>query len=153
MHVLFDVSVIAKGVDGILEIIGGALLFFVSPQHLSSLVQALTQHELSEDPHDAIATHLLNGAQHLTAGEKSFAAAYLLWHGVVKVALIAGLLMKRRWAYPAAEIAFTIFLIYQFYRYAHTHSTGLLLLSVLDVLVIILTWFEYRRLTATNGFA
>ena len=35
-----------------LEIIGGLLLLTISHPHLSALVGQLTQHELSEDPHD-----------------------------------------------------------------------------------------------------
>ena len=82
-----------------------------------------------------------------------FAAAYLLWHGVVKVGLVAALLLKRRWAYPAAIIAFFLFLVYQLYRYTHTRSPALLALSIVDVIVITLTWIEYKRLKAIHGFA
>jgi uncharacterized membrane protein len=39
------------------------------------------------------------------------------------------------------------------YRYLHTRSPELLALSIVDVFVIALTWLEYRRLRATNGFA
>jgi len=31
VQLLFDIGIITKGIDGALEIIGGALLFFVSP--------------------------------------------------------------------------------------------------------------------------
>jgi uncharacterized membrane protein len=147
-HILFEISVISKGVDGVLEVIGGVLLFFVSPAHIQSAVRMLTQHELSQDPHDAIATHLLNGAQHLTSGVETFAAIYLLWHGVVKVGLVTALLLKKRWAYPVAIVAFALFLVYQLYRYSHTHSSWLLVLSILDIVVIVLTWLEYKRLFA-----
>jgi uncharacterized membrane protein len=69
VHVLFDISVISKGVDGALEIVGGALLYLVSPAHLHSLVRMLTQHELSEDPNDFLAGYLLQAAQHLSTDE------------------------------------------------------------------------------------
>ena len=153
VHVLFDLSVIGKGIDGVLEIVGGVLLFFVAPDRIYSVLQVLTQHELSEDPRDLVATYLLNSTQHLTRGVTMFAAVYLLWHGAVKVGLVAALLLKRRWAYPAAIAAFSLFLVYQLYRYTHTHSPGLMALSILDVLVIILTWIEYKRLQAIHGFA
>lgn len=151
-HFFFRLSVIAKGIDGALEIAGGILLLFFSPDRISTIIQTLTQHELSEDPRDLIANYLLNSAHNLTKGVTMFAAAYLLWHGMVKAGLVAGLLLKRRWAYPAAIVAFLIFVVYQLYRYLHTHSISLLALSVVDVLVIILTWIEYRRLTAIHGF-
>jgi uncharacterized membrane protein len=153
IHVFFNLSVIAKGIDGALEIVGGVLLFFVSPDRINAVIRVLTQHELSEDPGDLIATYLLNSTHHLTKGVTMFAAAYLLWHGVVKVGLVAALLLKRRWAYPAAIVAFFLFLGYQLYRYTHTHSPALLALSIADVVVIILTWIEYKRLKAIHGFA
>ncbi len=153
IHVLFDLSVIAKGVDGALEIVGGILLFYISPDRISAIIQVLTQHELSEDPNDIVATYLFNSTHSLTKGVTTFAAVYLLWHGIVKAGLVAGLLLKRRWAYPAAIVAFFLFVVYQLYRYTHTHSATLLVLSVLDVFVIILTWIEYKRLNTIHGFA
>ena len=153
VHLFFDISVIGKGVDGVLEIIGGAALLFISPMKIHSLVRVLTQHELSEDPHDLIATYLLNGTQHLAEGAQGFAASYLLWHGLVKVVLVTALLLKRRWAYPSAILAFVLFLVYQLYRYSHTRSPELLVLSVVDVVVIALTWLEYQRLRRAHAFA
>jgi uncharacterized membrane protein len=153
IHVLFDLSVIGKGIDGVLEIVGGALIFLVSPDRIHSVIQVLTQHELSEDPRDQIATYILSSTHHLTSGVTMFAAAYLLWHGAVKVGLVAALLLKRRWAYPVAIVAFFLFLVYQLYRYTHAHSPELLALSIVDVLVITLTWIEYERLKAIHGFA
>jgi uncharacterized membrane protein len=152
-HILFDLSVIGKGVDGVLETIGGVLLFFVNSTQIHTVVRVLTQHELSEDPHDLVATYLLNSTQHLASGAQTFAAVYLLWHGLVKVALVTGLLLRRRWAYPTAIWAFLLFLLYQLYRYMHTRAPELLVLSVLDVVVITLTWLEYKRLRAWHGFS
>ncbi len=148
VHLLFDVGVITKGVDGALEMIGGTLLFFVSPDQLRHVARILTLHELTEDPHDIVANYLLHASQRLSPSVTTFGAIYLLWHGAVKVGLVAALLLRLRWAYPAAIVAFLAFLVYQISRYAHTHAPELLVLSVLDVLVILLTWLEYRRLGA-----
>ena len=51
-HRLFQVAVVVKGIDGVLEFIGGVLLLFVSPTALHRLVIMLTQHELAEEPDD-----------------------------------------------------------------------------------------------------
>lgn len=146
VHRLFVLGVIAKGVDGVLETIGGILLWVARPGQIEGLVRLLTQHELSEDPHDLIANMLLRGAHHFSGDVKLFGAIYLLSHGAVKIGLVAALLRGRHWAYPAAIAVFVAFLAYQLYRYTHTHSVWLLVLSVLDVFVIALTWLEYRRL-------
>jgi len=152
-HILFDISVVTKGLDGALEILGGVLLILFNPTQIHSLIRALTEHELSEDPRDLVATYLRNSTQHLAAGTQAFAASYLLWHGIVKVILVTALLLKRRWAYPTAIVAFLLFLLYQLYRYSHTRAPELLALSILDVFVIGFTWLEYKRLRARHGFA
>jgi uncharacterized membrane protein len=153
LHILFLIGVIGKGIDGVLETFGGFLLFVVTPGQIQSLAQALTLHELSKDPNDLLATYVLNSAGGLSAETERFAATYLLWHGAVKIVLVAALLRKLRWGYVAGIAAFSVFLVYQIYRYLHTRSPELLALSVVDVFVIALTWFEYERLRATDGFA
>ena len=153
VHALFAMSVIMKGVDGALEIVGGALLCLVNPARLSALVRRLTQHELSEDPHDLLAGALLHAVQHLSADTQLFAAVYLVGHGLIKVGLVIALLQQRVWAYPAAIGAFVLFLVYQLSRYTHTSSAWLLVLSVVDVCVIVITWLEYKRLRTVHALA
>ena len=58
---------------------------------------------------------------------------------MVKVVLVWALLRRYLWAYPIGIAAFSLFLVYQLYRYSHTHSTWLLVLSLLDVAVVVLT--------------
>jgi uncharacterized membrane protein len=68
---------------------------------------------------------------------------YLLTHGLVKAALCVLLWMNKLWAYPLAIAVFSAFSVYQVYRYSHTHSTFLLLLTAFDVAIVYLTWEEY----------
>lgn len=146
IHRAFEVGVGLKGLDGALEIIGGLLLLTITPRHVSTLVLQLTQHELSEDPHDLVAGYLVRLSAGVTVKGQLFGAAYLLTHGVVKLALVAALLKRRLWAYPAAIGIFALFGAYQVYRYTFTHSWYLILLTILDVVVIALTWLEYTKL-------
>ena len=150
IHILFDIGVIGKAVDGLLEIVGGGLLFFVNPAQLNWTVRVVTQHELSEDPHNFLARFLVRSVQQLSPATKVFAAVFLLWHGAVKVVLVWALLRKQWWAYPLAIVAFGLFLVYQIYRYLHTSSLWLLALSILDLFVIVLTWLEYKRLRTSH---
>ena len=45
-----------------------------------------------------------------------------------------------------ALVLFTFFIVYQLHRYTLTHSVSLLLITVVDLVVIGLTWHEYRYL-------
>ena len=49
-HKSFKIGILVKGIDGVLEIMGGILLVFLNPSRLNKLVVLLTQHELLEDP-------------------------------------------------------------------------------------------------------
>ncbi len=142
----FRIGVLLKGIDGALEVVGAALPLFVRPDQVMHLVWRLTRHELSEDPHDLVATHLVRAAGHLTAGGELFASLYLLVHGVLKLWLVWALLRSKLWAYPIAMAVFTLFGAYQMVRWSRSHSALMLGLTVLDVFVILLTWAEYRRL-------
>ena len=68
----FDIGILFKGLDGVLEIVGGPLVFFVTPQTIRRVIIVLTQHELSEDPRDVIASHLVRLASHFSASSQAF---------------------------------------------------------------------------------
>lgn len=141
----FEIALILKGLDGVLEVIGGLLLLFISTARFDSWVVALTQHELSEDPNDFIANQLLTASGHLSDGGQAFAAFYLLAHGVVKVVLVAAVMKDKLWAYPWM-IAFLIaFIGYQCYLMAVNPTIGIALLTIFDVLMIWLTYREYVK--------
>ena len=145
LHKSFLVTLVLKGALSSLEILGGVLLFFVSPAMINHLVSVLTQHELSEDPHDILISHLVLWSQHFSVSSQMFAGMYLLSHGVVKLFIVVSLWKRKLWAYPAGIAFFLIFIAYQVYRYQHTHSMGLIVLTVFDIILIYLTSVEYRQ--------
>ena len=145
-EVLFLVSMWVKGLDGLLEIIGGFALFAVSPSFILRIVRLLTQDEIAEDPRDLVANALRHAAGGLTFATEHFMAIYLLVHGVVKFALVWALLTRVLIAYPMSIAIFAGFIGYQLYRYTFTHGAGLLALSAFDFLVIGLIFLEYRAL-------
>ena len=141
----FNVALLLKGLDGLLELIGGIVLLVVSPDTINHLAQNLTQHELSQDPHDFWSHHLL----HLTGNlhhTQTFGALYLLTHGVVKLVIVVGLLRREHWAYYVAFVFLGGFVVYQIYRLTYDPSVGLALLTVFDLFIIWLTWREFMRM-------
>jgi uncharacterized membrane protein len=141
----FNVALILKGLDGLLELLGGILLIVVSPETINRLARSLTQHELSEDPHDFVARHLLRLTANLH-NTQTFGALYLLTHGLVKIVIVIGLLRREHWAYYVAFIFLGGFVIYQVYRMTYAPTVGLALLTVFDLFIIWLTWRDYRRM-------
>ncbi|MDA8088921.1 MAG: DUF2127 domain-containing protein [Nitrospiraceae bacterium] len=151
LHKGFEIGILLKFIDGILELIGGLSLVWLNPQTLQKFVWTITRHELSEDPNDLIAGFLLRSAQHFSVSSKLFGAVYLLLHGFIKVGLVLSIWRRKLWSYPAAIAFFFLFVVYQMYRYTHSRSAWLILLSALDVIVIFLTWAEYRNLKQKAG--
>ncbi len=146
LHLVFVVTLWTKAAFAVGEVVSGIATWFVSKELLLRWTVALTREELAEDPRDLVANSLLHMAQHLSIGARTFAAVYLLAHGVVKLWLVVGLLRRRLWYYPAAIAVFFGFIAYQVYRYTFTGSVLLLFLTALDLVVVVLTWHEWRYL-------
>jgi len=139
----FDAGVLFKGAEGLFEIVAGVWLAF-DPGVLHSLIFRLTAKELLHYPEDRIACALRHFAEELGTGRHTFATVYLVAHGVVKVALAAGLLRNQRWAFPFGIVTLLAFAGYQAYRFTHTHSLLLPVLSAVDVAIAWLVWREWR---------
>ncbi|MBX4211874.1 DUF2127 domain-containing protein [Candidatus Pacearchaeota archaeon] len=146
LQTLFKIGIIYKGITAVLELIAGTLLLFISQNTITRAVISLTQEEIAEDSRDFIANHLLQAASYLSLSIKIFIALYLIAHGIVKLYLMYGLIKKRQSAYPISIAFFTIFLLYEFYRYELNHSAWLIVLMILDVIFISLLLHEYRRI-------
>ncbi|MDQ2954743.1 MAG: DUF2127 domain-containing protein [Pseudomonadota bacterium] len=144
LHRAFEIGLILKGIFALLEILAGIVAYFISQNFLLNLVRAVFHEELEGDPHDFVANFLIHSAQNFSVSTQLFTSVYLLGHGVIKAVLIAGLLRGKLGYYPAAIVVFMLFVVYQIYRYSITYSIWLLLITLLDIVVIWLTWHEYR---------
>ena len=142
---LFVLGIIGKGLDALGEVIGGILLLVVRPSQLTSFISVLTQDELSEDPHEVLAQWLTRFADRINADTLAFGAIYLLAHGIVKGVLAIALLRNQLWAYPWMIVVLLSFIGYQVYRIIRSPTAGMIVLTVFDLLVTVLTVIEYRR--------
>ena len=141
----FQTSITLKGLDGLLEILGGFLFLGRNPARVNAIVAAITKGELLSDPHDFMATHLLHASQHMMGEARYFYFFYLASHGVAKVVLVVALWLNRMWAYPAMIVMLVAFIVYQLYRMTFAPSWFLVLLTLFDAVVIWLTWAEYKK--------
>jgi uncharacterized membrane protein len=144
IHQVFKVSVLLKGAHALIECLSGILLAFVDTDTIQDFASGIAQYGLSKDADDFVATHLLAWAQGFSLATKNFYALYLLSHGLIKVLLVVGLLRNKLWSYPASIVVLGVFIVYQLYRFSHTHGVGLILLSIFDIIVLGLIWHEYR---------
>ncbi|TCG05975.1 hypothetical protein BZM27_29675 [Paraburkholderia steynii] len=145
-HAAFRISLILKGAFATAEVAASIFAYIVEPRQVVELLKGITETELATDPQDFVANHLLHAAQHLSLGTQHFAAFYLLSHGIVKLWLIIGLWRRKSGYYPTAILIFSLFILYQIYRFILTHSPFLIAITILDGVVIWLTYIEYRQL-------
>ena len=142
---LFDASILLKGIFSLIELISGTLLLFITSNFLLKFIYFIFGHELLQDPTDILVNFLINLFSNPT-NLKILFAIYLIAHGIIKLGLILALWKEKLWAYPLSEIVFSLFIIYQIYRYTQHPSIFLILLTALDIFVIILIHLEYKIL-------
>jgi uncharacterized membrane protein len=126
--------VVLKGIHALIEIAGGIALYAFSTD---AIVAWLWEAGRSNDL-------VARFAHSFSPGEHEFYAFYLVSHGIVNMALVVGLLLRRLWSYPATFAVLTLFIAYQAYRYTYTQDVGLIAITIIDVVLIALTWHEYR---------
>lgn len=126
-HGLFEVTVFAKGISGVLEILSGAFLLFKRQTAARFMTAAL------------------NHSPGFSYSTQHFIAVYLLFYGAINIFLVVSLLRGRLWAYPVAIACFLIFTAYMFVRFLFNHSLVLSGFIVFDFFLIALTWLEYKR--------
>ncbi len=122
----FNFTIFLKAINGILEVSGGFVLLMFG-HSVERLVLSFTQYEIIDS-------------------SRYFISIYLLFHGLMNLFLVVALWKRRQWAFPVAIVLFLIFVTYQYYRFYHNHSINLLLVSILDSFIIVLTLLEYKRL-------
>lgn len=143
IHWMFDIAVALKAIDGVLEIVGGYFLVF-RPGWIGPAAVTWATTLLAHDPASRFAHVLSRWGGALTPDTEHFASSYLIAHGAAKVFIAWGLIREKLWAFPTALVVFGLLILYQLYRFAHTHSPVLAVLIALDIAVCYLIWREYR---------
>jgi uncharacterized membrane protein len=145
-HRLFQLGMIFKGVDGLIELVGGIALLAFGPTRLNHWVMNATQYELDENPHQFFAHFLSHHAHGFSPSGVHFAAFYLLFQGAVKLWLAEALLRERARVFPIAMALMSLFELYMIYRFALHPGTGVATLFVLNLIIIMLIWREWQQL-------
>lgn len=147
LNKIFNISLIIKGLNGASETIVGLLTLMTSQATINNLFFRAVKKELLEDPNDKLINFLAVHLTGISAGSKTFAAIYILGHGLLNIFLSIELYQKRHWAYLITIGVTVVFMLYQIYRFTHTQSTVLLALTIFDAAFVYLTIQKYKSLT------
>jgi uncharacterized membrane protein len=144
-HKIFTTSILLKAAVGVLEIVVGALFYFMSYEAINKIGEVLINEEIAENP-NSIFFHFLDTSFHsIFIYSKLFWAFLLLAHGITKVFLVGGLLRGKNWAYTVSAIIFSYFILDQAHR-LFVHPSFLLgIITVFDVFVVFAILYEYRQ--------
>jgi uncharacterized membrane protein len=122
----FKVSVLLKGAISLGEIATAIAVLFVPASYLSS--------------------PLFKFAQDTPVSAALYISIYLAVRGLIKVFLIWAMLKRQLWAYPASLVVLGLFVLYQLYQIATTHSIILIAFTLFDLVVMYFIWREYQVL-------
>jgi uncharacterized membrane protein len=145
-HRLYIITILAKGALGLIQLATAAAIYLGVLPQLPRLAKWLVEHEISEDPNDFFASHILALANIIPTSSPTFYTIYFSAHGLMHVTIVAALLWGARWAYHGAVIVLSGFIIYQLVEWFSVGGYMLLILSAIDLAVIYLTVRENRRL-------
>lgn len=139
---LFETGLILKGLDAVLEIVGGVILLF--PATVDKTATALLHHELLvavRHPHAAMLEHrAVLALQSATVAS----AAYLVAHGTAKVILIVAVFKDKRWGYQGLMGVLSVFAVVELARCFAEGSWAMFALALLDLLIVWLIVREFR---------
>jgi len=150
IHRFFEATILMKGFNGLWEIIVGVLFLFFKKETIHAAILVLANQEFIREGEDLASHYIKNQANTFSASIQYFIATYLLFYGVVNIFLVVSLLYGKLWAYPLAITLFTLFGLYQGYRWYTHGSTLLLFFIIFDAVLITLTFLEYQRVKKTR---
>lgn len=139
---VFKVTIILKGLDSLLEILGGVFFLLITRSAITGWAHDIAWGLFGHN--SAISRYIIHSSNDLAKSTLT-GALYLLVHGVVKVALVVLVLMNKLWAYPVFIGVILLFIAIQIYDLVGHLSVGVSLLSAFDALVIVLTWLEWQK--------
>lgn len=142
IHEIFVISLIIKGINSSLQIIGGSILLFT--HKVNAFITYLIDSEMLENPDDLFSKSIEHILIYISSHSHLYVSFYLLSHGIIKLILVISLLKNKLWAYPATIATVIFFIAYQLYRLTFGYSLFLILLTLFDLLVIWLTLHEYK---------
>ncbi len=139
---LFKGGVLIKAGIGLAEIAVGVIFVVLNQNAINTLASYLIPASLAGGSIEAV---IQSGLHDIFLYSNAFWAFIFLSHGVTKMVLTYGLLRDMIWAYIASLIVFSYFIINQIYNDVLHHSVALELITLFDIIVVFLIFYEYRQ--------
>ncbi len=146
MSILFKLSMWWRIIYGILRLILGTSLLRLNGQPLSEFIYTLMSHEITGRTTDAVLGKIYTLFETHDFTVTYFIAGYFIFWGSIDIVLSICLLKRIRTVFPIAMALVALFICYGAFRFTHTHSLILLFVIILDIGILYLMNYEYKRL-------
>ena len=143
---LFRIGMYWRIVYGFLRLVVATLLIQKIGTPVSQVLYSVWSGEQSEDPRDVFLNFFSSILGHFPYHVTYFLVSYLVFWGLVDIVLSISLLKHKLWAFPVTLSLIGLFVIYEIYRFFHTHSLLLLWIIIVDFVLMWLIRNEYRNL-------
>jgi uncharacterized membrane protein len=150
-HKIFEFGVLLKGLNGTWETLSGLLVLFLNKTNLDYWFSLLTYNEILEDPNDKLINFFATVLQNFSKETITFAAIYLIFHGILNLFLAVQLYRDKHWAYLLTTGVLMVSVFYQIYRINIHHSLILIAITIFDIIFVFLTWHEYKYHKENHG--
>jgi uncharacterized membrane protein len=144
-HRIFIAVLLGKAVLGTVQLVIGVALYFGILTYAPLIAGWLVRNELSEDPHDFLASKVMSLANMAPMTDATFYMTYFAAHGVLHLGVVAALLWGARWANHVAVVVLGLFVVFQLIEWLRMGGVLLLILTAIDLAVIYLTVREHRQ--------
>ncbi len=146
-HFAYIGTIAIKGIDGGIETLLGLIIWISGPSRWYAFLLHINAPELLEEPGNHHFIELIrSGANNLLHSSISFIVAYLVIHGVLKLALASVLLRGGgRWIYPVATAILVGFIGFMSWHLAGHWSNWVLGFALFDLMTLLLVLNEWRN--------
>lgn len=146
LQFLFFLSLIIKGIDGVVEVISGATLLFLGKTDVLNLLFDISQYDFLDISEDKAMRFVDHVSSVFTDYMKLFITIVLLGSGLVKVVLAVNLILKKMWAFPVALALLAAIIVYEGVQAILSWSLFVGCMTLLDIVVLFIIWRQYYYL-------
>jgi uncharacterized membrane protein len=131
---------------GFLRILLSLILLRLVGIPFADIFYDLMSHEIIENKADFLIRTISPFLEHFSFTVTYFLVTHLVFWGFLDIILSVSMLRHRLWAFPVSIYLMGMFVLYEMYRFTHTHSLILLWVIFIDIIIIWLIRKEYTRL-------
>jgi len=151
-QVFFNLSMIVKGIDGVIELAGGLAFIFLNRENILNLLSHIYDYNMLDISNHTFLSLATAVSKAFETNVKNFIIVILVCNGFVKIGMSISLFMRYLKVFPVALVFLSVLFVYQIVQLFYTPSLFLILFNVFDALVILVIWAEYNQLKKSRKF-